>query len=181
MVLALLAVLGVVLVLVSVLGSTVVVWAQTITTTETLPNNTPSADASKRVVTHDAFNEGATLNSGTTPPVSAHAAFVLTLSAGAAVIDLRALTGTNGAIVDGNGLKVQLFRVKNLGANPMTFTFGAATPYPIFGASGLLEVPVGGVVTIYGANNLPAISNTVKHIDVSGTGTQTAEITIEMG
>jgi len=156
-----------------------VVWAQTITTTETL-SDAGLASASNAVI-HNAYNEGATLTAGTTPPVTKIAEFLLTLTTGAATIDLRNLTGTNGAVIDGNGLKLQLFRVKNLGANVMTFTFGASNPYNIFGSTGILEVPVGGVFMLYGADALPDIGGSAKTIDVSGTGAQTAEVTIIMG
>lgn len=155
------------------------IWAQTITTTETLADGA-LASANSAVI-HSAYNEGATIAAGTTPPATKIASFLLTLSSGAATIDLRDLVGTNAGAVDGNGLKVQLFRVKNLGANVMTFTFGASNPYNIFGASGVLEVPVGGVFMLYGADALPDIGSSAKEIDVAGTAAQTAEITVIMG
>ena len=167
--------------LILIASSCTVVWAETCTITETLASNTEGIDSNKRVVTHDAFNEGATLTGASTPAVSLPASFLLTLTSGAATISLRALTGTNGATIDGNGLKLQLIRIKNLGANVMTFTFGASNPYNVFGSTGILQVPVGGVAMLYGGNNLPAIDATHKNIDVAGTGSQTAEVTIVMG
>lgn len=156
-----------------------VVWTQNITDTETLSDADLSSGSNS--VVHSAYNLGSTLTASTTPAVTAQSTFILTLSGGAATIDLRTLTQSNGATLDGNGLKVQLFRVKNLGANPMTFTFGASNPYNIFGATGVCQVPVGGSVMLYGANNLPVVGSTTKYIDVSGTGAQTAQVTVVLG
>lgn len=166
------------LVLLAVLGAVEVVWAATATATEILPNNTGSASDLKRTVIHDQYNESGTLNSGSSPPVTTVAEFLLTLTAGAATIDLRALTGTNGASVDGNGLKLQILRIKNLGAAAMTFSVGASNGLAI--GAGFL-VPAGAVVQFMYADGLEDIDATHKTIDVAGTGSQTAEITIVMG
>lgn len=148
---------------------------------EILPANTGSASDASRTVTHTQYDEEFTLNSGSTPPVTLQAQFLLTLSSGAGTIDLRNLVGTNGAAVDGNGLKVQVLRFKNLGANAMTLTFGASNPADLLGATGVLKVWPGGHVQIF-TNDGPAdIDGTHKTIDVSGTGSQTAEVTVIMG
>lgn len=158
-----------------------VTYAATCTVAETLANNTGSAPASTRVVTHTDYNETASLTAATTPPVTTVAAFLLTLTAGAATIDLRALTGTNGASTDGNGLKVQILRFKNLGANIMTLTPGASNGIDLLGSASSLAVPAGGHFMMYFNDASPDISSTDKTIDVAGTGSQTAEVTIVMG
>lgn len=158
-----------------------VAWAQTITIVETLPNNTGSAADASRKVTHTNYNESGTLNAGSTPPATLQASFLLPLSSGAATIDLRALTGTNGASVDGNGLKVQLFRIKNLGANNMVLTPGASNGIDLFGASFSITIFPGAVWECFLNDNAPDIAAGDKTIDVAGTGSQTAEVTIVMG
>jgi hypothetical protein len=158
-----------------------VVSAQTITITETLPTNTGSAaDASRRVV-HDQYNESRTLNAGTVPPATLCASFLLTLVAGAKSIDFRALEGTNGAVVDGNGLKVQEFRIKNLGANNMTLVPGAANGLDLLGPGFSVTVFPGGVAHFFLNDNSPDIAAADKTVDVSGTDAQTAEVTVVMG
>lgn len=151
------------------------------TVVETLPNNTGSAAAASRVVTHAEYNEELTLNSGTTPPVTLVAEFLLTLTAGAATIDLRNLVGTNGAAVDGNGLKPQIIRIKNLGANTMTFKAGASNPHNAFSATNGHVIQPGGHIQIFTNDNTDDIDGTHKTWDVAGTGSQTAEVTIVMG
>lgn len=158
-----------------------VAYAATATVTETLGNNTGSAPAGSRVVTHTEYNETATLNGASTPPATQVAEFLLTLSTGAATIDLRALEGTNDAVVDGNGLKVQIVRIKNLGANPMIFKGGAATPHNMFGTTDGQTVFPGAHIMIFSNDGGDDIDATHKHWDVTGTGAQTAEITIVMG
>lgn len=158
----------------------------TLTLTEVLPVNTGSATAAKRTVTHENYNISKDLNSGTTPPVTLQASFLLTLTEGAAEIDLRTLVGTNGAVVDGNGLKVQLVRIKNLGANLMTFYEGATNGHNAFSVDsgegvGGQAVQPGGSITIESNDNGDDISDTTKTWDVLGTSAQTAEITIVMG
>lgn len=158
-----------------------VAYAATATVVETLPNNTGSAASGSRVVTHSEYNEAASLNAASTPPVTLVAEFLLTLTSGAATIDLRTLTGTNGAVVDGNGLKVQIVRIKNLGANLMTFKGGSATPHNMFTVTTGQIVFPGAHIMIFSNDNGDDIDATHKFWDVSGTGSQTAEITIIMG
>jgi hypothetical protein len=161
--------------------SIAVSYAATVTVVETLPNNTGSAAAANRVVTHAEYNEVASLGAASTPPATLVSEFLLTLSVGAATIDLRTLTGTNGAVVDGNGLKVQIVRIKNLGANNMTFKGGAANPHNMFTVTTGQVVFPGAHIMIYSNDNGDDIDATHKEWDVSGTASQTAEVTIIMG
>lgn len=156
-------------------------YAAKCTVTETLPNNTGSAAAAKRVVTHEEYNETASLNAASTPPATLLAEFLLTLSSGAATVDLRNLVGTNGAVVDGNGLKVQVLRIKNLGANIMTIVPGASNGIDLLGASSSLTIQPLGHAMIYFNDSGPDIAAADKTLDVAGTGSQTSEWTIVMG
>ncbi|KKK95666.1 hypothetical protein LCGC14_2670530, partial [marine sediment metagenome] len=97
-----------------------VTYAANCTVVEELTGNTDSLSAADKEVTHSQFNTSDTLNAGSTPPATKVAAFVQALTAGTATIDLTALIGTNGATVDGSGLKVQVLKMKNLGANVMS-------------------------------------------------------------
>lgn len=158
-----------------------VTYAAKSTVVETLPTNTGSAADARRKVTHDQYNEETTLDSTTTPPATQCAHFLLTLTAGAATVDLRALTGTNGASVDGNGLKVQILRVKNLGANILTLTPGASNGIDLLGASSSIAIPAGGHFQMYFNDASPDIAAADKTIDCAGTGSQTSEWSIVMG
>lgn len=151
------------------------------TVTEVVTGNTDAYSSSNRTVISDQFNESGTLTSATTPPVTKSAKFVKALAVGAGTIDLTSLTGANGASVDGTGLKVQLFRMKNLGANPMTITFGAATPYALAGATFVVILAQNQVWQFYGNDATPDIAAGAKHMDLSGTASQTCEVSIVMG
>lgn len=162
--------------------SVVVTYNDQIKTVETLPNNTGSASAANRVVTHDQYDEAVTLNSGTTPPVTQIAAFLLTLSGGTVNIDLTALVGTNGATLDGTGLKIQIIRIKNLGANPMVIKSGASNGHTgVIGATTGETIPVGGHMKKFTGDQGDDIDATHKILTVTGTGSQTAEVTIVLG
>lgn len=158
-----------------------VTYAATATVVETLPTNTGSASDARRKVTHDAYNETASLTSATTPPVTQVAEFLLTLTAGAATVDLRALVGTNGAIVDGNGLKVQILRVKNLGANILTIVPGASNGIDLLGAASSIAIQPGGHAMFYFNDASPDIAAADKTLDCTGTASQTSEWSIIMG
>jgi hypothetical protein len=151
------------------------------TVTEVLPNNTGSASSSNRTVTHSLFNVAKSLNGTSTPAVTKQASFVQALTAGAATIDLTDLFGTNGASVDGTGLKVQAIRVTNLGAAALTIEPGASNGYDAFGASSVVVVPAGGTVMLYAPEGTPDIGPTAKTLDLTGTGTETSQFTIVMG
>lgn len=151
------------------------------TVTETLPNNIDSAADASRVITHSSFDLSGTLNASSTPPATSVAEQLVPLVAGAKTIDLRALTGTNGASVDGNGLRVQIFRVKNTGANAMTFAKGASNGYDGFGSAFSLTVAPGAAVEIFGNDGGSDIGSTNKTIDVTGTSTQAFQLSVVMG
>jgi hypothetical protein len=155
-----------------------VTFAPTVTVVETLDGNTNSAAAAQRKVTHAEFNDSLTLNATSNPPATKFAGFLLTLTAGAATVNLAALTGTNGATVDGTGLKVQVLRVKNLGANDLAISEGASNGYAI---GGTRTIKPGGIETIYSPEGFADIAAADRNIDAAGTGTQTSEWTIVMG
>ena len=145
-----------------------------ITATETLTDESLSTAA--RSIQHTNFDESITPS-----PATIVSAKLYTLSGGALSIDLRALHQANGASGDGNGLKVQGFYFKNLGANAMTIVGGDSNGYLIFGTSGSVVVQPGGGLTIYHADGSADIDGTHKTIDVSGTGTQTFECALILG
>lgn len=165
----------------SVAGAVSVDWALKCTITETLPSNTDSAPDATRKITHTAFNEAGTLTSATTPPVTKQASFVKALSTGSGTIDLTSLTGSNGATVDGTGLKVQILRVKNLGANNLVITPGASNGIDLFGSSSSVTVFPGACYQFFLNDSPPDIASGDRTIDLAGTGSQTSEWTIVMG
>ena len=158
-------------------------WALKCDVAETL---TASVDAAASpVVNHNAFSSKGTLTATSTVPATKVSAEEIALTAGAYTIDLSALTGTNGATVNGNGLKVQLFKFKNLGtgtAAAMTLTVGAANGYDLKGAAWSETVSAGQETLFYGNEATPTIvTDTDDEIDIAGVGAETFELIIVMG
>jgi len=145
-----------------------------ITATEVLADE--SLATSARSVQHTAFDESVTPD-----PATIISLDLYTLATGAATIDLRALYTVAGGTADGNGLKVQAFYFKNLGANIMTITEGGSNPYEIFGASGSVVVQPGGGFSMDFQDASPDIGASDKEIDIAGTGSQTFEAGFILG
>lgn len=153
-----------------------------VTSVETLETNVPAAPSNGKSVTHSAFNKtDATLTSVTTPPVTKCSYSQPALSTGAYTINLAALTGVNGATVDLTGLKVQAIKVKNNGANVMSFTEGASNGYALLGASFLFAVQPGQEIMLYGNDATPDVASGDRTIDVTGTGSQSFDLVVVAG
>lgn len=156
-----------------------------ISTVETLETNVVATAAAYRKVTHDQYLVSQAFPSTSAPvlPATKCAYFSKAMSAGAGTIDLAALTGTNGATVVGTGLKVQAFSFKNPTTNTgaITIEAGASNGYDIFGASGLVVLPVGAMVAMYVPEGTADIAGGDKDIDISGTTTETLECAFILG
>ena len=156
-------------------------YASKITVAETLATNTGSAPAASRVVTHTDYNEASTYTASTTPPVTTCAHFLQALSGGTATVNLTSLTGTNGATVNLNGLKVQMLRVKNLGANNLTIVPGAANGIDLLGAASSITILPGAHAQFFFNDASPDVAAADCTLDLTGTTTQTSEWTIVAG
>jgi hypothetical protein len=157
------------------------VYTSKVTVTETLSD--PYVDSGDNTVKHSGLDKSTTYNGASSVPVTKVATFAQALTAGAATIDLRALVGTNGGAVDGNGLKVQIakFRAKADNANPITISEGASNGYELLGNGFTLDLKAGQEVTLFLNEAAPDISGSAKTIDLAGTGSQVLECEIVMG
>jgi hypothetical protein len=158
-------------------------YALTVTTTETLETNVPAASATAKAVTHNGYNSSGTLTATSTVPATQCAYFEKALVAGAATIDLTALTGTNGATVSLSGLKVQLLKIKNkaTNANAITVGEGAANGYELAGNAWSMILQPGQEFLFGGNDAAPDVGASAKNIDLAGTGTQAVEVAIVGG
>lgn len=148
----------------------------------TVVENLDAADgANSPQITHDKFSSSGTLTPTSSVPATKVSADRVALVAGAKTIDLTALVGTNGAAVNGTGLKVQLFKFANRGAAFMTVSQGAANPYQFGGANWSRRVQPNQEILFYGHDLDPDIAAGAKNIDVAGTGTDEFELTVVMG
>jgi len=150
-----------------------------LTVTEILAGNV--VGLSDKTVKHTTLNKSETKDADSTPAVTLVATFA---QAGSGTIDLNALTGTNGATVDGEGLKVQAIKMSNpsTNANVITATFGAAHPYNLAGAAWSVALLPGQEFVFYGNDATPDIEDGVaSNIDVTATGVQPLNCCIVMG
>jgi len=151
---------------------------------ETLATNVPAVAAGKGDVTHSLFNKSkAGLTGGSGQPCTQVASFAKALSAGSGTIDLTALSGTNGAAVSLNGLKVQFAKFQALAnnANPITLAKGASNGYELLGAGWSITLQPGQEVLLDLNNAAPAVGGSAKTIDLSGTGTQGVNVELVGG
>lgn len=128
---------------------------------ETLAVGVPDVAAGASPIRHDQFNVGPkSLSATTTPPAQQVASQQLT---GTQTIDLTALAGTNGALVNGTGQKVQAVLITNKSSNagPMTVAPGAANGYQLLGPNAV-TLPLGGTIGFDANGNTPAIDATHK-------------------
>lgn len=122
-----------------------------------------------------------TLTGSSSPNVTAHAVGKQALSAGAATIDLRSVTGLNGVAVDLNGLKPRYVLLENTGANDMVVAKGASNGYTGFGSAFSVTVKAGCRHLMEIGDSGTAVSSTVKTLDVTGTGSQELKYQIVAG
>ena len=159
--------------------SVVASWALTIDANETLEDGVDAS--SSPVVNHAAFSTSGVYNAGSTVPATKVSYDSIALVAGAHTIDLQALPGTNGTTVNGDTLKVQLFKFKNTGTNAMTISEGAANGYALLGAAFSFILLKDQEVLFQLANTAPDIAAADSEIDIAGTGVETFQMSIVMG
>jgi hypothetical protein len=132
-------------------------------------------------VKHNQFDSSRTITADTVVPATKVSCNVVALSAGAKTLDLTALVGTNGVALTALGLKLQVWKLKNLGANAMTFAEGATDGYAALGAAFSFILGPGQEAQFYLADTAPDVASGDKSIDVTGTGTQTFQNTMVFG
>lgn len=146
--------------------------------TETLTGDALQSAAN---VVHDAFNLGQTINASSAVPGTKVYAKELSLSGGAATIDLTSLA-TLSETLDGTGLKVQAFKfINKTGNSVMTFSEGASNGYALLGASWTFQLLAGQQQQGFLNDAAPDIATADRTIDVAGTGTEAFQVIIVLG
>lgn len=150
---------------------------------EQVDTDVPAALAPNRLVTHTEYSSSGQLTATSAVPATKTAVFLASLVAGALTVDLTALTGTNGATVTFDGLKVQLMHLKapTTNGNNITITAGATNGIDLLGASWSVVLQPGQECMWYGLDLAPDVSATVKTIDLAGTSTDGIEVTLVAG
>jgi len=161
--------------------SVAVTYQSKCTVRETIEAN--DASLGDPVVTHNGFDTVDALNAASTPPATKVAAFEALLTDGSGSIDLAALVGTNGAVVDGTGLKVQVLKLKakSTNANVITIDVGETNGYALLGAAFSVALLAGQEVLIYGNEATPDVASGAKVLDLVGTGVQGLDVIVVLG
>lgn len=164
----------------------------TVTETFSAEEQPSSPNESSRKLTVDSLNFQQSLNENSVPKVDKPPVYKrIVIGGGATTINLRAapcLVSPASVVreVDMNLAKVKVVQIKTppTNANPITIAPGGANPYPLFGAGKDIVVGPGRIETFCFAgteSNLPAVGDTVKNIDISGTLNDVVEIMIGLG
>jgi hypothetical protein len=148
---------------------------------ETVTDAAGYASAARSTVVFDGGGLSESLDADSTPPADTPAVGKQALTAGAATIDLTALTGVNSAAVSLSGKKPIAVLFENTGANAMTIAKGASNGYTGFGSSYSETIPAGGKLFKWLGANGTAVSGSVKTLDLTGTGTQELKYQIIAG
>lgn len=159
-----------------------VTYTSNLTVVETLAANV--AAMSDRSVTHSLFNtQLSAQNAQSSPPAVLVASFEQAMADGSATIDLTALTGTNGAVVSGTGLRVQYMKLinKSSNANSITIAKGASDGYDGFGGDFSVTLAPGAEMLLRTKDAGGDIGSSNKTLDVSGVGSQVLQAIIVMG
>lgn len=118
-------------------------------------------------ITHDGGLADLELSPTSTPVVDAVWSDSISLSGGAASIDLAALARGDLANLDLSGKKVQAIQFSCPSANTafVAIAPGATNPYPVFGSGNEFDLPAGADVTIYVPEGLGDVGASAKEID----------------
>jgi len=159
----------------------------TVTETYILETNESATGlyAASGVIKHKNDSMTRTLTPTSTPPAATHAANNVPLVAGAATIDLTALTdwGLNEADPNATGLKLQILAIKAKATNTagITITPGASNAYNALGSAFSVTLMAGQEIKFYGNDATPDVASDAKTLDLAGTGTDSLDIEMIFG
>lgn len=133
----------------------------------------PAASAAGATLSHDQLNLDVSLPlSGV--PMTDVVVVKVTLSGGAATLNLTSLTGTLGEAVSLSGKKVQavIFKPASSNANIITVTEGASNGHSLMGSAWKIGLKSGQQFLWYGAEASDDVGASDLAWDFSGTGSQ---------
>lgn len=158
---------------------------ETLTTTE-MPG---AANIDERRRSFSGLNRQGQLKSDSTPKLEKPPAYQKITISGTTTIDLTAVPAARdptNVTVDMTDKKLIGLQIEAAAANSgnVTVAPGSSNPYPLFGSGNSIIVVPGELITktIKGAaSGHPAVSGTVKTIDVTGTSSDVVEIGLFFG
>ena len=144
---------------------------------------TPPPSPEDRTITHNALNRTLRLGGSSTPKIDLIAVFRVTLVNGEAVIGLTNINTPTG-IIDATGRKLRAFKFRCPATNTggaVTVEAGASNGYDMLGGSWSIPVPIDGEVMMYLKDTAPAVASGAKTLDLTGTGTDSLDVSFIFG
>jgi len=129
------------------------------------------------------INKVREMTSGTTPDAEVVYMGTEALTAGTATIDLKALTNSEGDTIVTEAKKVRAIFMGATSSNTaaITLTEGASNGYELGGDGWKLALTDEQWAIIYLGSDAPAVGDSTKNIDISGTGTESVKLLIVFG
>jgi hypothetical protein len=151
-----------------------------LTITEQLSRQEANANSK---ITYDKLNSAVTLNGTSSPAVTKQASLRVTLSTGAATVDMTSMTPQNEAAVNATGLKPQLYKFQAPATNSGAITIapGGSNGHALLGASFSITLNPGQEVSGYLDASAVTVDSTHKTIGLSGTGTDVLDMQLVFG
>ncbi len=157
-------------------------WAQTMSVVETFSN----ANVNNNDILVNGISQGSVLTASTTPAATKQSQWTVTLSGGAATIDLTQIPGFNSSeVIDGTGLKVRMlqFYAPATNANVITALKAVSNGYGLdaAGTSWTESLDPDTGRSMWLNTSAPTIGGSAKSITLTGTGSQTIQVGIILG
>jgi hypothetical protein len=123
------------------------------------------------------------MTSATTPDAELIYSTTQALSGGSATIDLKSISNTEGTTIVTDGKKVRAFAAKatSTNENALTLTEGASNGYELMGDGWKVALEASDSFLVVLNDNAPAIGDSAKTIDLSGTLSESVDILIIFG
>lgn len=140
-------------------------------------------NATDNTLTWDGLDREFTLNASTTPDIEDCALFVVTLTAGAATVDLTAMAHQAGVTKSATGKKVRVWKFWPATANAgnITVAKGASNGYAPLGTTLAKIIAPDGDSSDYFKAAAGDVGAGAKNLDFSGTGTDSVLVAIGWG
>jgi hypothetical protein len=145
---------------------------------------TPALSSADQTITHNALNRTIPLTASSTPDAELVAETRVTLTAGAATIDLTAIPTNRGGTIDGTGKKVRAFKFRAPSDNTggaISVAAGASNGLAMAGSDFKYNVGIDCEVQGYLKDTSTAIDATHKTLDLAGTGTDALDVIFVLG
>ncbi len=145
------------------------------------------SSAADRTLRHNGFNLSVALNVDAEPKISRAVPIKITLGGSTYELDLTAAPKSARRTEDLTGKKVVAWIAKAdaENADPIVIEPGASNPYPLIGTGNAQDIRPGearaSCFDSLTATPLPAVSGTVKQIDISGTSGDILYLQILLG